>query len=86
MTSYRANGGGNLLIGGAGIAKEDLDARITGKHKEIREFLYDFIQEHTLLDTDIISDRKLLGSWKFIPEPGAGKALDSDMELLFGKD
>lgn len=86
MTSYRANGGGDLLIKGAGIAKEDLESRIVGKHKEIREFLYDFVNEHMLLDTDIISDRNLLGSWKFVPEDQAGKGIESDMELLFGKN
>ena len=86
MTSYRANGGGDLLISGAGIAKEDLPSRVTCKYKEIREFLYDFVNEHTLLDTDIISNRNVLGSWKFVPEPMAGKAIDSDMELLFGKN
>lgn len=83
MTSYRANGGGDLLIDGAHIAKEDIDARIVARCPEIRSSIYDFIVEHGIIDSLAVSDRSRLGSWRFVPEEIAAPAIEKDMELLF---
>ena len=85
MTSYRANGGGGLLRDGAGISSEMVQERIIGRHKEIREILYDFITEHKVLDEELIRNYDLIGSWKFVPENIADKALAKDIELMFGQ-
>ena len=59
--------------------------RIIGRHKEIREILYDFITEHKVLDEELIRNYDLIGSWKFVPENIADKALAKDIELMFGQ-
>lgn len=81
MTSYRANGGGDHLIKGAGIPKAELASRITGRYPEIRECLREFIEKNAGLDPSAFSGKEL-GSWRFIPDTGA---LESDMALLFGQ-
>ena len=81
MTSYRANGGGDHLIKGAGIPKPELDRRITGRYPEIRECLKAFIERNAGLDPSGFSGKEL-GSWRFIPDT---KGIESDMALLFGQ-
>ncbi len=83
MTSYRANGGGGLLIKGAGIPASELEGRTIGKYEEIREFVYRFIIEYGLIDQGTISDPKLIGSWEFVPEQEASRRIKADLELLF---
>lgn len=83
MTSYRASGGGDLLIKGAGIPKEDLDPRIEERLPEIREMVYQFVKQHGTLDVALISDRKLLGEWHFVPEKLVAPLMDADMKLVF---
>ena len=85
MTSYRANGGGGLLRDGAGLSAEMVQERIISRHKEIREILYDFITEHKVIGAELIRDCNLIGSWKFVPENIADKALAKDIELMFGQ-
>lgn len=85
MTSYRANGGGGLLRDGAGISSDMVQERIIGRHKEIREILYDFITEHKVIDEELIRNYDLIGTWKFVPENIADKALAKDIELMFGQ-
>ena len=84
MTSYRANGGGDLLVKGAGIPKDELGSRVEGKFQEVREFIYGFIKEYGLIDEESVSDPSLLGHWEFVPS-SALELLDRDVELLFGK-
>lgn len=86
MTSYRANGGGDILIKGAGIPKEKIEERILGRYPEIRELVYRFVRKNTILDEMNLNDRSLLGEWKFVPEGEAADRLDDDMALLFGKN
>ena len=81
MTSYRANGGGDHLIKGAGIPKAELESRITGRYPEIRECLREFIEKNAGLDPSVFSGKEL-GGWRFIPDT---KAVESDMALLFGR-
>ena len=84
MTSYRANGGGGLLKDGAGLDAEAVKGRIVARYPEIRELLYEFILEHKELNLELISDTQVIGSWKFVPEALASKAMTEDIRLLFG--
>ena len=85
MTSYRANGGGGLLKQGAGLDSDAVKVRIEKRYPEIREILYDFILEHKVIDPQLICNPEIIGSWKFVPERLAEKALSEDIALLFGK-
>ena len=67
MTSYRASGGGGLM-GKIGVDTDNIEERVTGKFPEIRELLYDYLQEHGYIDPEEINGSPLLGGWKFIPE------------------
>lgn len=67
MTSYRASGGGGLM-GRIGVDTDNIEERVTGKYPEIRELLYDYIQEAGDIDPDVLNSSPLLGGWKFIPE------------------
>ena len=81
VTSYRASGGGQLLTRGAGIPKEELESRVVGHHGNIRAAVKAFIGREGVIDPDSIWV-PALGDWKFVPD---GKAVEKDMELLFGK-
>ena len=81
MTSYRAAGGAQYLWEGAGIY--DTDSRIVARYPEIRNLVYDYILEHGAIKDAEISKPAAIGSWSFIPQPLAGKALEADMDLLF---
>lgn len=83
MTSYRASGGGDLLIKGAGLSKEEIDARIVERYPEVRELVYQFFKEHGTVDAALIGDRSLLGEWHFVPEKTAGPMIEKDLELIF---
>ena len=83
MTSYRANGGGDLLVSGAGIPHEELAGRVVARYPEIRDLVYRFIKSHDAVDRALAGDRKLLGEWKFVPESVVQSLLKSDLELVF---
>lgn len=83
MTSYRANGGGDLLVKGARIPKSELSSRVVARYPEIREFVYRFIQAHEVVDHALVDDRSILGEWKFVPESVAQPLLQSDLNLVF---
>lgn len=83
MTSYRANGGGDLLTLGAGIPHEQLGARVVARYPEIRDLVYDFICANGVVDSALINDGKLLGEWKFVPESLVKPLLAKDMHLVF---
>lgn len=85
MTSYRASGGGCLLVNGAGIPEGDLDGRILNRLPEIRDLVYKFIKEKGIVDHETIARRDVVGEWKFVPENLAAEGMDRDMELLFGR-
>ena len=84
MTSYRANGGGGLLKQGAGIDTGNIGERVVARYPEIREMLYEFIQEHGTITPELIGNPAVIGQWEFVPSAIAQKALDADMKLLFG--
>ena len=83
MTSYRANGGGDLLVQGAGIPKSALSSRIVRKYPEIRDLVYHFIKNHESVDHALVDNRSVLGEWKFVPESVAQPLLQSDLDLVF---
>jgi 2',3'-cyclic-nucleotide 2'-phosphodiesterase/3'-nucleotidase len=83
MTSYRASGGGSIMREGAGIDTDNIAQRTVAYHPEIREILYEYLVEHGEIAPEKIGDPAVIGSWKFIPEDLAEKALQRDMDLLF---
>lgn len=82
MTSYRATGGGDLLIKGAGIPADELSARVVSRHIEIRELIKRFFLNRREVTPESVYDAKSLGSWKFIPEAKASRLFAKDLELL----
>ena len=83
MTSYRASGGGDIMRKGAGIDTDRIGDRVVEYHPEIRNILYDYLKENGSIDPAVIGNPNVIGSWKFVPENIAEKALDRDMALLF---
>lgn len=83
MTSYRASGGGSIMRLGAGIDTDNISERIVAYHPELREVLYDYLVKSGEIAPEKIGDPAVVGSWKFIPESLAEKALQRDMDLLF---
>ena len=83
MTSYRASGGGDIMRKGAGIDTDRIGDRVVEYHPEIRNILYDYLKTNGSIDPSIIGNPKVIGSWRFVPEGLAEKALDRDMGLLF---
>lgn len=80
MSSYRANGGGDLLTQGAGIPKEDLESIIVTKYDDIRSIIFGHFKNSE--GGKNISNAP--ANWKFIPDSYAANALDRDRRLLFG--
>lgn len=83
MTSYRANGGGDIVTKGAGIPHEKLQERIVARYPEIRDLLYKFIKSNDSIGPLQISDREVLGSWCFVPEEVVAPLMEKDLGLLF---
>ena len=70
MNSYRANGGGELLTKGAGIAKEDIEKRIVfTSERDLRYYLTEYIKERGRVSL------QKGNNWKFVPEAWTEKAL-----------
>ncbi len=83
MTSYRASGGGDHLIAGAGIPKDEIEERIVARHPEIRELVYQYFKEHGTIDSALLGDRSLIGEWHFVPEKIVDQMIQEDMQLIF---
>ncbi len=83
MTSYRASGGGDLLLKGAGVDPSGME--ILERYPEIRELIYRYISAKGVVRASDISDPSLIGSWRFVPEATVRKYMDADMALLFRK-
>jgi 2',3'-cyclic-nucleotide 2'-phosphodiesterase/3'-nucleotidase len=82
MTSYRANGGGNLLKE-AGVDSDNIEDRIVDRYPEIRNILHSYLMENGSIDPEVIGDPKVIGHWEFVPQNLAQPALKTDMALLF---
>lgn len=85
LTSYRASGGGDILKKGAGIDVANINDRVIETYPEIRELLYEFIQENGELRSDLMGDKSLLGDWYFAPKALVTPLIANDMGLLFGE-
>ena len=85
MTSYRASGGGGTMVKGAGVNTGKIEERVVAKYPEIRDLIYQFINEHGRIDPALIGDKSVIGEWKFVPERIAGPSLEADSRLLFGE-
>lgn len=83
MTSYRANGGGDIMPLGAGIGSDQIEQRIVARYPEIRELIYRFISASHTVTPEKVGDRTLIGEWHFEPESVVGPLLTADMNLLF---
>ena len=83
MTSYRASGGGEILLKGAGLSKEEAESRIVERLPEIREMVYQCFKEHGTVDATLFGKRAVLGEWHFVPEKVVGPLMEKDMALIF---
>lgn len=83
MTSYRASGGGNLILEGAGLTREQIEERTVGRYPAIRDMVTSFISSHEEIDSETVSDPSILGEWHFIPEDSAPEMIEDDMKLIF---
>ena len=83
MTSYRASGGGGLLLDGAGIGLDQLPERTVARYPEIRELIYDYLKANGCIDPEAIGNQDIIGHWEFVPTNIATPCIDRDMALLF---
>ena len=83
MTSYRANGGGNILLKGAGLSKEEADSRVVARYPEIRDMVYDYISANKEITPALVGNPSVIGEWHFVPEKKVSKLMDADMALIF---
>ena len=80
VNSYRANGGGELLTKGAGIARDSLKNRITWEsEKDQRHYLMEEIKKAGIMNPQPHNN------WKFIPEAWTVPAAARDRKILFGE-
>ncbi len=78
MNSYRANGGGELLTRGAGIAHDELESRIVQKSEyDLRYYLTQEIKRKGIVNP------KPNHNWRFVPEKWVKQAAARDFKTLF---
>lgn len=77
LSSYRANGGGDILEQGAKIPRSELDGRVINRYSDIRGLIYDKLKQ-----SGSIKATKL-NQWKFVPEKFVKRAAEKDYKLLF---
>lgn len=78
VNSYRANGGGGLLVKGAGIPQNQLRSRVVWtSNNEMREYLRREIARQKEINP------QPLNNWRFIPEGWASAAAEHDSEIMF---
>ncbi|MBQ2210208.1 MAG: 5'-nucleotidase C-terminal domain-containing protein [Prevotella sp.] len=80
MNSYRGNGGGELLIRGAGIPKDSIPSRIEYMSKRDQRY---YLTEKIMREAQVTP--KAHGNWRFVPEEWALPALERDRKLIFKK-
>lgn len=80
MSSYRANGGGELLTKGVGIPKDSLESRVLyHTDLDLRHYLTEEIRRQGVIDPQPANN------WRFVPEAWVKPALERDRIKLFGK-
>ena len=78
INSYRGNGGGGHLTQGAGIPKEELEARmLSSTIQDLRYFLMKWIEEQQVVTPETY------GNWKVIPADWWEQAKERDYALLY---
>jgi len=83
MTSYRFSGAGDLLTEGATITNEEAQKRVVAKYREIRDLINEYVVENQEITTEMISNAKILGGWRFVPESLTTKLMERDLNFLF---
>lgn len=80
INSYRGNGGGNHLIAGAGIPKEEITKRIiTSTDKDLRYYAIKWIEKMKVYTPTTTEN------WKVIPEEWWQKGKEKDYKIMFAK-
>lgn len=80
MNSYRGNGGGDLIIKGAGIPKDKLNDRIIYQSPlDLRHYLMQEIEHQGAMSP------KAGNNWKFVPEEWTVPAAKRDYKHIFGE-
>ncbi|MDR0894482.1 MAG: bifunctional metallophosphatase/5'-nucleotidase [Prevotellaceae bacterium] len=80
VNSYRANGGGEMLIKGGGISSDELKHRVLYKSPyDFRYYLRKYFQRNKVVTPQI------LGTWRFEPQKWTAPAAKRDYEYLFGE-
>lgn len=65
MTSYRASGGGDLLLN-SGINPSEIDERVVMRLPEIRELIYQYFNENKVVTPSEFIQNSKLGNWFFV--------------------
>lgn len=79
MNSYRGNGGGELLIRGAGIPKDKLSERIIYQSPlDLRHYIMQEIERRGTVSP------RAAANWRFVPEAWTVPAAKRDRKLIFG--
>jgi 2',3'-cyclic-nucleotide 2'-phosphodiesterase/3'-nucleotidase len=80
MNSYRGNGGGELLVRGAGIAWDSIPQRIEYmSERDQRYYLTEKIEREGTITP------RALNNWRLVPDAWAKPAIERDRKALFGK-
>ena len=78
MNSYRGNGGGELLVRGAGIPMDSIPSRIVYmSQRDQRHYLTEKIRQESLVNA------RAYNNWRFVPEAWAKPAIERDRKLIF---
>ena len=80
MNSYRGNGGGELLVRGAGIPWDSIPQRI--EYMSDRDHRYYLTQK---IEREGTITPRAHNNWRFTPDAWAKPAIERDRKLLFGK-
>lgn len=77
INSYRGNGGGNHLINGAGIPKEEITKRIiTSTDKDLRYYAIKWLEKRKIFTP------KTTENWTVIPKEWWQKGKEKDMKVM----
>ncbi|MCR4603986.1 MAG: bifunctional metallophosphatase/5'-nucleotidase [Prevotella sp.] len=80
MNSYRANGGGDLIVKGAGIPKDEIQSRIIYQSdKDLRYYLMQEIERMGKVTP------RAGHNWKFVPEKWVKAAAKRDRQIIFNR-
>ena len=86
MTSFRASGGGHIITEGTGLSSEEVASRVVNMYPEVRTMIYDYFVKHQTVSRELIGDRSVIGSWKYVPEEIVDPMIESDLRLVFGDE